>query len=148
MTIVLAYPPRPKWPPYCWKCAKHFGEACYRTWKEELLFAFISVPIAFVISKGTDPRAETVVGDPNASVPNRYGVFGVLILLGLIVGGAVLGRSVYAALPKAQVEIVIRTPPPPTIELTPENRPILTMINGGKPLNGNNKYLTFFRRSR
>jgi len=63
-------------------------------------------------------HADTVVGDPNMPVPGKaYGIFGVLLLLGMVVGAGVLGKQVYAALPKATVEIVIKTPPAPRIEL-------------------------------
>ncbi len=147
MGIVLAYPPRPKWISYYWECAKHFGEECYRTWKEELSFALIVMFIAYLISRGPDIRAandlqvallssgiglgivalwhlirapffahaDAVVGDPNASVPAWYGVFGILILLAMAIGGGKLGMYVYSALPKERVEMIIRPPLPPVL---------------------------------
>jgi hypothetical protein len=157
MTIVLAYPPRPKWIPYYWECAKYFGQECYRTWKEELGFAVIAMVVAYLFGRGADPRAwadlqiafvssgitlgifavyhlirvpffvhaYTVVGDPNTPVPSSgFGILGVLVLLGMVVGGGLLGRQIYAALPQAQVEIVIRPPAAPVIQITRE--PIIT----------------------
>ena len=124
MVIVLERTPRPKWISYYWECAKHFGEECYRTWKEELSFAFIVMIVAYLISRGPDTRAandlqvallssgiglgivalwhlirapffahaDAMVRDPNVSVPTWYGVLGIIVLLGLIIGGAELGR--------------------------------------------------------
>jgi uncharacterized MnhB-related membrane protein len=48
---------KPKWTSYCWNCAKHFGEECYRTYIEELVFALVIMAIAYLITRGTDPRA-------------------------------------------------------------------------------------------
>jgi hypothetical protein len=57
MSILLEPTPRPTWSSYYWNCAKHFGEECYRTWKEELSFAFVVMLIAYLISRGADTRA-------------------------------------------------------------------------------------------
>ncbi len=147
MPIIINFPDRPKWLPYYWNCAKHFGEECYRTWKEELSFAVIVMFIAYLITRGPDTRAandlqvallssgiglgivalwhlirapflahaEAVVGDSRAAVPAWYGIFGAVVLLGLIFGGVKLGQYVYAALPRARVEIVIKAPAAPVI---------------------------------
>jgi hypothetical protein len=45
------------WIPYYWNCAKHFGQECYRTWREELASAFLIMLVAYFISRGTDTKA-------------------------------------------------------------------------------------------
>jgi hypothetical protein len=57
MVSISETPSRPQWFPYCWNCAKHFGQECYRTWREELASAFLITVIAYFISRGTDTKA-------------------------------------------------------------------------------------------
>jgi hypothetical protein len=125
--------PKPKtrwaWPHFYWKMCEHFGLECYKTWRAELLASVVIVVFTSVITQQWKDFKTALLatgltlgifaiwhllrtpwilhrhmhGDSTAEPGKSAGIFGLIALVGIVVGGFQLGITLWNARPLGDI---------------------------------------------